>query len=103
MPEPAAASGRTISDLMKLCSLHPEGTTSQQRSTLPVTGRGTVFAGNFRFRIPGFIAVRTQELVSKFEPFSDVRPGLSLSFINRMPSMLTSMNQLIQTNGTPRA
>ncbi len=39
----SAASGRTISDLMKLCSLHPEGTTSQQRSILPVTGRGTVF------------------------------------------------------------
>jgi len=39
----AAASGRTISDLMKLCSPHPEGTTSQQRSILPVTGRGTVF------------------------------------------------------------
>src|SRR5260370_521403 len=41
--KPAAASGRTISDLMKLCSPHPEGTTSQQRSILPVTGRGTVF------------------------------------------------------------
>ena len=40
---PSAASGRTISDLMKLCSPHPEGTTSQQRSTLPVTGRGTIF------------------------------------------------------------
>jgi hypothetical protein len=39
----AAASGRTISDLMKLCSPQPEGTTSQQRSILPVTGRGTVF------------------------------------------------------------
>ena len=38
-----AASGRTISDLMKLCSPHPEGTTPQQRSTLPVTGRGTFF------------------------------------------------------------
>jgi hypothetical protein len=33
---------RTISDLMKQCSRHPAGTTSQQRSTLPVTGRGTI-------------------------------------------------------------
>ena len=38
----SAASRRTISDLMKLCSRHPAGTTSQQRSTLPVTGRGTI-------------------------------------------------------------
>ena len=41
--KPAAASGRTISDLMKLCSRQQAGTTSQQRSILPVTGRGTVF------------------------------------------------------------
>ena len=34
---------RTISDLMKLCSRQQAGTTSQQRSTLPVTGRGTIF------------------------------------------------------------
>ena len=40
---PSAASGRTISDLMKLCSRQQAGTTSQQRSTLPVTGRGTIF------------------------------------------------------------
>jgi hypothetical protein len=39
----SAACGRTISDLMKLCSRQQAGTTSQQRSTLPVTGRGTVF------------------------------------------------------------
>jgi Potassium-transporting ATPase A subunit len=38
-----AASGRTISDLMKQCSRPKAGTTSQQRSTLPVTGRGTIF------------------------------------------------------------
>ena len=38
----AAACGRTISDLMKLCSRQQAGTTSQQRSTLPVTSRGTV-------------------------------------------------------------
>jgi len=38
-----AASGRTISDLIKQCSRHPAGTTSQQRSILPVTGRGTLF------------------------------------------------------------
>jgi hypothetical protein len=40
---PSAACGRTISDLIKLCSRHPAGTTSQQRSTLPITGRGTIF------------------------------------------------------------
>jgi hypothetical protein len=39
----SAACGRTISDLIKQCSRHPAGTTSQQRSTLPVTGRGTIF------------------------------------------------------------
>ena len=39
-----AASGRTISDLIKQCSRHPAGTTSQQRSTLPAAGRGTIFA-----------------------------------------------------------
>jgi hypothetical protein len=39
----AAACGRTISDLMKLCSRQQAGTTSHQRSILPVTGRGTVF------------------------------------------------------------
>jgi hypothetical protein len=38
-----AASGRTISDLIKLCSRHPARTTSQQRSTLPAASRGTVF------------------------------------------------------------
>lgn len=40
--KPAAASGRTISDLMKLCSRPRAGTTSHQRSTLPAAGRGTV-------------------------------------------------------------
>jgi hypothetical protein len=39
----SAASGRTISELINQCSRHPAGTTSQQRSILPVTGRGTVF------------------------------------------------------------
>ena len=43
-PSPSAASGRTISDLMKQCSRpNRAGTTSHQRSTLPVTGRGTIF------------------------------------------------------------
>jgi hypothetical protein len=37
-----AASGRTISDLIKQCSRHLARTTSQQRSTLPVTGRSTI-------------------------------------------------------------
>ena len=40
---PSAASGRNISNLIKQCSRHTAGTTSQQRSTLPATGRGTVF------------------------------------------------------------
>ena len=39
----SAACGRAFGDLMKLCSRQQAGTTSQQRSTLPVTGRGTVF------------------------------------------------------------
>ena len=39
-----AASGRTISDLIKQCSCPARaGTTSQQRSTLPAASRGTVF------------------------------------------------------------
>ena len=38
----SAACGRPISALMKQCSRHLARTTSQQRSTLPVTGRGTV-------------------------------------------------------------
>ena len=44
----SAACGRTISALMKQCSRHPARTTSQQRSTLPVTGRGTVFSQDSR-------------------------------------------------------
>ena len=44
----SAACGRTISALMKQCSRHLARTTSQQRSTLPVTGRGTVFSQDSR-------------------------------------------------------
>jgi hypothetical protein len=39
----SAACGRTISALMTQCSRQQAGTTSQQRTALPVTGRGTVF------------------------------------------------------------
>ena len=47
-PIRSAARGRTISALMKQCSRQQAGTTSQQRSTLPVTGRGTVFSQGSR-------------------------------------------------------
>jgi hypothetical protein len=47
-PIRSAACGRTISALMKQCSRQQAGTTSQQRSTLPVTGRGTVFSQGSR-------------------------------------------------------
>jgi len=39
----SAASRRTISDLIKTVLTPQAGTTSQQRSTLPVTGRGTIY------------------------------------------------------------
>jgi hypothetical protein len=48
MPDWSAACGGTISALMKQCSRQQAGTTSQQRSTLPVTGRGTVFSQDSR-------------------------------------------------------
>jgi hypothetical protein len=44
----SAACGRTISALMKQCSRQQAGTTSQQRTALPVTGRGTVFSQDSR-------------------------------------------------------
>src|SRR5216684_7393390 len=48
-----AARGRTISDLINQCSRRtPAGTTSQQRSTLPATGRGTICLQGSR-RVPG--------------------------------------------------
>src|SRR6266480_7987923 len=48
-----AARGRTISDLINQCSRRtPAGTTSQQRSTLPATGRGTICLQGSR-RAPG--------------------------------------------------
>jgi hypothetical protein len=41
--QPATGSrGRTTSDLMNECSRPKAGTTSQQRSALPATGRGTI-------------------------------------------------------------
>ena len=64
-------------------------------------GRSTAFARIFRFRVAGFIAVRTQELVSQFEPFFDFRPSRNL--VKCIPGMLISMNQLSQINGTPGA
>ena len=44
---PSAASGRTISDLMKQCSRHAAGTTSQQRSTLPASRQGHDLSSGF--------------------------------------------------------
>ena len=41
MPDPVSA-------LMKQCSRHLARTTSQQRTALPVTGRGTVFSQDSR-------------------------------------------------------
>ena len=72
-------------------------------SGLPVEVRRReyVFAGSFRFRVAGFIAVRTQELVSQFEPFFDFGPSRNL--VKCIPGMLISMNQLSQINGTPGA
>ena len=45
-----AACGRTISALMKQCSrpTRRAGTTSQQRSTLPATGRGTILSSGLQ-------------------------------------------------------
>ena len=51
-PIPPAASGRTISNLIKQCSRQQAGTTSQQRSTLPGTGRGTIFPQGSKPRRP---------------------------------------------------
>src|SRR6266487_4189635 len=48
-----AARGRTISDLINQCSRRTSaGTTSQQRSTLPATGRGTICLQGSQ-RVPG--------------------------------------------------
>src|SRR6266487_629165 len=48
-----AARGRTISDLINQCSRRtPAGTTSQQRSTLPAAGRGTICLQGSRM-VPG--------------------------------------------------
>ena len=54
----SAACGRTISDLMKLCSRQQAGTTSQQRSALPVTGRGTIFRQGSKPRMTQVLTCR---------------------------------------------